>query len=284
MDHSIGYFETLKDLLDKSQMREEFFWSDIRKTGFKQLDKDLGGLRPGELVVIASEQDWLLPGLFLQMIDNVAIKEQRPVLHIRIGKDVRSLVGSWYKRTEADKGWHEDRNNIGEPDSHKLSEYAEAPIYVLDAHGYSFQNISHAINACAKSVNPIGLIVIDGLKHLNVWAGLPDISLEARWADISQELKSLAITYQCPVLVDEHVNAHEKDGTRVEVATLRNLSHGAAIATSADHVLILEAVDGMVSGEPADLYSAYSHNGMSCRWMPLRYEYERDRWVEVAES
>lgn len=284
MDQSIGYFESLKDLLNKSRIREEFFWADIRKTGFKQLDKDLGGFRPGELVVIASENDRLLPSLFLQMIETVAITEQRPVLHIRIGKDVRSLVGSWLKRTEADKGWHEDRNNIGETDSHKLSEYAEAPVYVLDAHGYSFQNVSHAINACAKSVNPIGLIVIDGLTHLNVWSGLPDISLEARWADISRELKALALTYQCPVLVDEHVNAYEKDGSRVEGAALRNLAHGGAISTSADHVLILEGVDGVVSGEPADLYSVYSHNGMLCRWMPLRYEHERDRWVEVAGS
>lgn len=283
MDSSLGYFESIGDLLNNSPHREERFWSDIRMTGFQELDKSLGGFRAGELVVVGSQFDWLIPGIFLQMIETVAITEQRPVLHIRVGRNLRTLVGSWLKRTGADPEWRESCKNAAQPDSEKVSELSGAPLYVLDAHGYSCQNLFNAIDSCAKSIKPLGMIVIDGLEHLNIWTGIPETSLPARWADVSYELKFLASRHQCPVIVDSRINSCEPDGTKIEMPKLQHFPHGSAIASSADHVLVLEAVNGVMTGEPASLYSAYSHTGLECHWMQLRYEHDSDRWVEVIE-
>lgn len=284
MDISLGYFESIGSLLEKSQLREERFWSDLRKTGYKHLDKTLGGFRPGELVVIGSQYNWLLPNLFLQMIETVAITEKLPVLHIRIGQDLRNLVGSWFKRTGANPAWRDSNQNSIEIDAGKTSELREAPIYVLDSHGFSLQFLENAIDSCAKGFKELGLIVIDGLEHLDIWSGIPDISLPARWAHVSSELASLALRHQCPVVVDSRVNSVEVDGSKVVLPTLRNFPHGSAIAASADHVMVLEAVDGVMSGEPSELYSVYSHNGILCSGMQLNFAYETGRWLEVLEA
>jgi replicative DNA helicase len=284
MDSSLGYFESIGDLLTNSQHREEQFWSDLRKTGYIHLDKTLGGFRPGELVVIGSQYNWLLPNLFLQMIETVAITEKRPVLYIRIGQNLRNLVGSWFKRTEANPAWRDSNRNSFEFDAGKTSEIRDAPIYVLDAHGFSLQFLQNAIDSCAKSFKELGLIVIDGLEHLDIWSGISDISVPARWAHVSSELASLASRHQCPVVVDSSVNSIEADGSKVVLPTIRHFPNGSAIAASADHVLVLEAVDGVMSGEPAELYSVYSHNGILCSGMQLNFAYETGRWLEVLEA
>ena len=60
---AFGNFERLGDSLMMSSAAEEKLWSNLRSTGYSSLDQQLGGLRPGELVVIASQFDWMLPAL-----------------------------------------------------------------------------------------------------------------------------------------------------------------------------------------------------------------------------
>lgn len=278
----LGYFESLGDALKMSTSRERRFWADVRKTGYQQLDEGIGGLRPNELYIFASQHDWLLPGLFLQLIENVAIREGRPVLHIRIGADLRSLVGSWLKRTGSDPAWCKDRHNLDEINQELVAEHINAPIYVFDAHGYSCEKIMAAIESCAKSIKAIGLIVIDGIDRLDIWTRISGNSIAERWASVSSELKNLALTHQCPVVVDSRIKRIEPDGTVIELPGIGDLPHGSAIATSADYVFVLEAVAGVFGGEPSDLYPVYSRTGLFCRRIPFRYEYDRCRWVEIA--
>lgn len=277
---SFGNFERLGNLLMMSSAAEEKFWSNLRSTGYSSLDQQLGGLRPSELVVIASQFDWMLPALNLQMIETVAIKEQRPVLHIRVGHDIRASVGSWLKRKQAYPTWFKNKRNDQVPNLDQMAEILQAPIYMLDAHGYSMNSLAASIDSFAKGSEPLGLIVIEGIDRLDVWRDLPDISLAARWAVVSSELKSIAIQYDCPVVVNSAMQMYGHDGIQIEPALLRHLVHDGALASAADLVLVLESSNDVNLGVPVDLYSVYSRHDLWCR-IQLRYEHETDRWLEV---
>lgn len=281
MEQRYGYVERLGDLLMKYPQSEKQFWSDLRPTGYSGLDEQLGGWRPGELTILASQHDWILPELNLQMIEAVAIKEMRPVLFIQVGTSIRHVVGTWLNRTQAYPWWRRTQNNEADLDESKLHDVAEAPIFLLDAHGYCINKLTQRIDAFAQADEGMGLIVIDGIDRLDIWEGMPDASLAARWASVSGALKSIAMRHRCPVIVNSGMQIYEKDETPIETALLRHLPHEGALAIAADQVLVLGTSDNMVSGEPVDLYSVYSRHQLLCS-VQLRFDHKTGRWDEVA--
>lgn len=276
----LGNFERLSDLLAKSETVEAKFWSDLRPTGYTALDHQIGGLRAQELTVIASQQDWLLPDLILQMVETIASTDPRPVLHILVNTSRRSLIGMWCQRTEATCYWRTARFNDQVIDHEKLLNLKGSSIYCLDVQGCTMKYIINAIEAFAKNHKELALIYIQGIERIDVWNGFADASPAARWATVSSELKSIAFRHDCPVVIDCSIPFYESDETPIDLPTNRHLPHEGALACSADLVLMLEANQGVCQGEPADLYSIYSRHQLICR-TELRYDHIKQRWSEA---
>lgn len=55
MTRLLGNFEKFSDLVAKSDMEEAKFWSELRPMGYLELDRQIGGLRSSELIVLASQ-------------------------------------------------------------------------------------------------------------------------------------------------------------------------------------------------------------------------------------
>lgn len=104
----------------------------------------------------------------LQMIEKIAVKEHRTVLHILVGTSKRCTVGLWCQRTELTHWWSTARLNETQIEQDKLAAINEAPIYYLDAHGYVLSQLVNSVDAFAKGSNQLGLIYIQGTNRLNI--------------------------------------------------------------------------------------------------------------------
>ena len=284
MAYMFGNFERLGDLLMRYSVAEERLWSNLRSTGYDSLDEQIGGLRPGELVVLASKYDWMLPAFNLQMIEAVAIRDQNPVLHIRVGHDIRLTVGSWLMRKQLDFAWHQSKCNNQAPDLERMEEIIKAPIYMLDAHGYSMRDLSRSINSFSEGSEQFGLIVVEGIDRLATLRDLPNTPQAARYAFVLSELKDLAKNHACPVVTNCNLQQvfQERDATRVRM-DFEQLVHDGALASAADLVLVLETTDCIALGKPVDLHSVYSRHDFLPR-IHLRYDYKTDRWLELVAN
>lgn len=280
----------LGDLLENFTEDEARFLSDFRTTGYTAIDT-CGGLRSGDLILVASCCDFHYPDFSLQLIESVAIKERFSVLHIRVGKDVLSLVCTWLCRTQAYEWCLPFRRNDGVSDATKHTVQSEAPIYVLDAHGYTFEELELSVNTFAKynkSGNPLGLIVIDSIEELNIWGTPSEASKAARWANISSNLKFMAEAHRCPVVANVWLPYLDEEGSVISSPGLRHLPNDGALACSADVVWAFNTSQADQSwadkNVPTYVYTIYDRRRLYPGHLKLRYEGSTCRWIEVEQD
>lgn len=277
-----GFFDRLGDVLREHENAETMFWAELRPTGYAKLDESIGGFRSGELIVVTGQPGSFLEELNLQFIESVAVTLNLPVAHALAGKSVRSLAGAWMFRHQSCRYRGSWSRNRDKPDLTKLQAIIDSPIYVRDFTGLDLYQLTGNLQSLAKGFERMGLIVIDGIKYINRWHGSSEELPEARWADVSFELKALAKATNCPVIVTSWLYPRKDDRPVIEVPTMRNLPHEGALACSADLVLALDCPQHNVSGEPALLNVVYSRHGLYGS-VELQFE-SQTRWLEYCPS
>ncbi len=86
MEQRFGIFERLDNVMKRTAIIEMLFWESTIPSGLNGFDTKVGGFRPGELVVLASEEGWLRPKLTQVFIESCAIRHNLPVVVVRLGK------------------------------------------------------------------------------------------------------------------------------------------------------------------------------------------------------
>jgi replicative DNA helicase len=209
-------------------------------TGFATLDRITGGMRPGDLVLLAARPSMGKTAMAVQVAVDVAGRGH-PVLFFSLempGKDVAGRA-LWAR---AGVNSHQARRGL--LDEAGLAALADAvavasplPIRVDDTPGLPVAVLAGRARAYRAERGRLGLVIVDYLQLLK---GAPrrDGNRVAEVTEISQALKTLARDLECPVLALSQLNRAVEHRADAQPG-LSDLRDSGSLEQDADQVVML---------------------------------------------
>src|ERR1017187_10350788 len=196
----------LRDLLGQSLDHLEVLFSRGEAitglaTGYTDLDEQLAGLQPSNLIVVGSRPAMGKTSFALGMVANAGIKLKKPVLLFSLEMShmelTQRLLCSEAKvdatRMRTGKLHDADWTKIG----NAISRMSEAPIFIDDNPNLTVMDI-RARARRLKSREGLGLVVVDYLQLMTGRHGAENRQVEV--SEISRGLKILARELEVPVV------------------------------------------------------------------------------------
>ncbi len=211
-------------------------------TGFYDLDDKLSGLQKGQLYIVAGRPSMGKTSLAMSMIENVALKEQKPVLFFSLEMAAQQIAQQMlcsHARVES----HALRTGkVTEEDFQKLvlaaGVFHEAKILIDDSADLSALEL-RTRSRRMKAKEDVQLVVVDYLQKMHARQGnrAPE-SRQLEIAMISSNLKSMAKELDLPVVALAQLN-RAPEGREDRKPMLSDLRESGAIEQDADAVLML---------------------------------------------
>jgi len=207
-------------------------------TGFTELDKKISGLQPSALIIVAARPAMGKTSFAINIAQNVAIKERKPVLIFSLEMSKEELVN---RIISSEAKIESEKIRSGEITDAELNKFieimpylAEAPIYIDDTASITVTEL----RAKAKRVQQekgLGLVVVD---YLQLMHGKKSESRQAEVTDISRNLKILAKDLQVPVIAVSQLS-RSAESRADNKPMLSDLRESGAIEQDADIVMFL---------------------------------------------
>jgi replicative DNA helicase len=228
--------ENLKELEDTSRKPGEI---QGISTGFKELDKLLLGMKPGQLIVLAARPAMGKTSLACNIAVNACLHAHLPVALFSLemlGKELSMRLLSSQakvdsKRIQQKNFMDTDLRNIGRA----VKELSTLPIFINDAADSNLLDIQSQCRKI-KSESGLGLIVIDYLQLMSSHVKVQ--SREQEISNISRGLKNMAKELECPVIALSQLNrsVESRPNKRPNSSDLRE---SGAIEQDADIVMFV---------------------------------------------
>ncbi len=207
-------------------------------TGFTELDRMISGLQPSALVIVAARPAMGKTSFAINIAQNVAIKEKKPVLIFSLEMSKEELVN---RIISSEAKIESEKIRSGEITDSDLNKFIEimphlsgAPIYIDDTASITVTEL-RAKAKQLKQKSDLGLIVVD---YLQLMHGKKSESRQAEVTDISRNLKILAKDLQVPVIAVSQLSRSAE--TRADnKPMLSDLRESGAIEQDADIVMFL---------------------------------------------
>jgi replicative DNA helicase len=210
-------------------------------TGFTDVDGILGGLQPGNLIVIAARPGMGKTSLALNFAHNIAVDGKAPVAVFSLEMSAQEL-GDRMMCSQARVSSHKLRTPklLGDADVSKLvaaaEKLSEAELFIDDSAGLNMFELRAKARRLVSHTPRLSLIIVD---YLQLMVG--DRRAENRQqevANISRSLKQLARELSLPVIAVSQLNrAPETRGSgRPQLSDLRE---SGAIEQDADVVMFI---------------------------------------------
>jgi replicative DNA helicase len=264
--------EQTLDLLDK--MKASSSGVTGLSTGYVDLDMQLTGLHPGELIILAARPGIGKTSLAMNIAMHAALKEDKAVaiFSLEMPADqllMRLLASSARVDMKKLRG-----GRLTQHDEEKFQEMAgalyNAPIYIDDSGGLSPFDLRAKARRLKQKDPRLSLIVIDYLQLMHQKGKVESRQLEV--SEISRSLKQLAKELEVPVIALSQLNrkVEERKGGKPMLSDLRE---SGSIEQDADVVLFIHREDqdeGAADGEeaarsrtviPVELIVAKQRNG-----------------------
>ncbi len=254
--------ERLSDLLRKEivriEMQAEGKGVSGIPTGYYDLDEKLGGLQPGEMIILAARPSMGKTALSLNLAEQVAFggrtpwsprdegAEHAPVGFFSLEMSREALVQrllSARSGIDAHKIRTGDLGGVGmssmqawERINEAAAELYEAPLYIDDSPGLTILQLRAKARRMAER-HDLKLIVIDYLQLLTA-PGAARESRQVEVSTISRQIKALARELKVPVLCLAQLNrgAEQRERNRPRMSDLRE---SGSIEQDADVVMLL---------------------------------------------
>jgi replicative DNA helicase len=211
-------------------------------TGFTELDKLTSGLQPANLIIVAGRPSMGKTAFCLNVAENVAIKEKKPVVFFSLEMseqeiglrllcsqariNVRNVREGFLSR----KSWPAITN--------VASQIAAAPLYFDFATSPSILDIRASARRWAHELkqkgNPLALIVIDYIQLLKGGGAVE--SRQQEISEISRSVKGMARELNVPVIALSQLNRRPEDRGREGRPQLSDLRESGALEQDADVV------------------------------------------------
>ncbi len=229
---------TLQEIVDISKGKKE---RNAVRTGFPLLDRALGGLRPGTLVIVAARPAMGKSAFVINIATNTAINYGTPVAFFslemsktEIGNRIlssKSSVSTFALQNAEIKT--DDWENI----SAAMTLLSPAPFYIDDRSGI---NTIEMMAKCRqlKNENKLGLIIVDYLQLMNSTGRGSSGNRQQEISEISRSLKIMAKELDVPVIALSQLSrgAEFREDRRPLLADLRD---SGAIEQDADMVMFI---------------------------------------------
>lgn len=207
-------------------------------TGFKDLDNTLAGLQKSNLVILAARPGVGKTSLALNIAQDVAVNQKRPVGFFSLEMSKEELVDRLLIAQADIDAWKLKTGKLSEEDFTKLSnamgELAEAPLYIDDTPALSILEMRTKARRLQVEYG-VDLIIVDYLqlaRSRNLENRVQEIS------EVSMGLKNLAREIKVPVLALSQLSrAIEQRGTKKP--QLSDLRESGGIEQDADVVMFL---------------------------------------------
>lgn len=213
-------------------------------TGYRDLDKKLGGMQKSDLLILAARPSMGKTSLALDIARHVAVVERIPVgiFSLEMSKDqlvdrllcAQAGVDLWKMRTGklSDAPGHDDFPRIGQA----MGVLSEAPLYIDDSPMTNVMEIRTKARRLQME-HGLGLIVLDYLQLMEGRGGHSDNRVQ-EIAEISRALKGLARELNIPVLAMSQLS-RAVEAQNVPIPKLAHLRESGSIEQDADVVMFI---------------------------------------------
>lgn len=241
---------TTRELIDTvlTELRERCEGGDKAAqgiaTGFEDLDRMTGGLRPGNMIVVAARPSMGKTSLMMNIVENVCVDSGIPSMVFSCEMPAKDLV----QRLIFARAKYHDRTNRGEkPDKGDLQRIQRAAIEINAAKLFIDDQPSITINELRAKArrkmreSGLGLIAIDYLQLMRSTSKQARDSREREVAEISAGIKGLAKELKIPIIILAQINrdAEKRTGKALGVPRMSDLRESGAIEQDADVVGLL---------------------------------------------
>lgn len=218
-------------------------------TGYERLDLMTGGLKPGEMFVIAARPSMGKTSFMMNLVEHIAIDQGKPsmVFSCEMSQDQlvqRLLYGrSRFDASLLNRG---HRPTVGELSRFKsaVNDIRNAPLIIDDTAGITISQL-RAKARRAKREKGIQLIAIDYLQLMKSTSKQAQGSREREIAEISAGIKGLAKELHIPIIILAQLNRgpETRSGKNVGVPRMSDLRESGSIEQDADLVGLLYRKD-----------------------------------------
>jgi replicative DNA helicase len=223
-------------------------------TGFTEMDSLLAGLQKSNLVILAARPGVGKTSLAINIAQNLAVNEKRPVGMFSLEMSKEELVDRMLTAQADIDAWKLKTGKLNEEDFAKLSnamgELAEAPFYIDDTPALSILEMRTKARRLQVEYG-IDLLIIDYLqlaRSRNLENRVQEVS------EISQGFKNLARELKIPVLALSQLS-RSVESRGVKRPQLSDLRESGSIEQDADVVMFLwrEEDDDPAPGKPLNV-------------------------------
>ncbi|MBU1215703.1 MAG: replicative DNA helicase [Gammaproteobacteria bacterium] len=293
--HRVG-FQSINPLLTKVLEKVETIMTQDSRTsnglesGFKDLDEMTTGFQPADLIIIAARPSMGKTSLAMNIAENVAIDQKKPVaifsmempgeqLAMRILASI-GKVNQQKLRTATldDDDWCRM--------THALSKLHDAPIFIDETPALSATDLRSRARRLHREQGGLGLVVIDYLQLMSGSHGKQSDNRANEVAEISRSLKALAKELNVPVIALSQLNRslEKREDKRPVMSDLRE---SGGIEQDADLILFIyreEVYDKntMEKGK-AEIIISKQRNG-PIGIFPLTFRSEYTRFENYAKA
>lgn len=218
-------------------------------TGYQDIDDTTGGLKPGEMFVIAARPSVGKTSLMMNIVEHVALNQSVSTLVFSLEMPRLSVVSRMtYSRAKLSMALLNSGRGATKSDLIRFQQSAidvkNAPLWIDDRSGLTIQEIRSKARRLARRTN-IGLIAIDYLQLVRSRTKQASNSREREVGEVSAGIKELAKELGVPILVLAQLNrdAEKRTGKARGIPRMSDLRESGTIEQDADIVGLLHRAD-----------------------------------------
>jgi len=229
---------TMKDIEEIASSRESVIGVP---SGFVDLDKKIGGFRPGQFIVVAARPAMGKTSFALNIAFNAAVNFDKKVGIFSLEMDAEEIImrmissASEVPMENILKGYGMDEKKIL-----RISQVAEVlsekDIYIDDMGSNTMMEIRAKSRRLQAEIKGLDLLIIDYLQLMSVKRNKENRQQEI--AEISRSLKILAKELGIPIIALSQLN-RAVENRNVPIPQLADLRESGAIEQDADIVLFI---------------------------------------------
>ncbi|MFE0764176.1 replicative DNA helicase [Streptomyces smyrnaeus] len=257
-------------------------------TGFTDLDALTGGLRSGQLVVIASRPAMGSTCLATGLLRSAAVRNGLPAAMFTRDASVNE-IGMRLLSAEARVALHHMRaGTLQDEDwvrlARRIPDLTDAPIYLQDDANATFTEL-RAHCRRLHAVRDVQLIVIDTIQMLD-HGTKPLGSRYEEVSEVARRLKLLALELRIPIVAVSTLNRNPelRDDKKPQLNDLRD---SGALEDVADLVILIHREDAYDRQSPrageADLIVSKHNNGPTAT-ITVAFQGHYSRFVDMAQT
>lgn len=244
------------DAIEKLFHKQERFLGVA--TGFMDFDHMTSGLQPGNFVIIAARPSMGKTTLVLNMAQNIAIDQERPVAIFSLEMPAEDVVMRMLSAESRIDFGRLRTGNFTEDHWRPLTEAAsrlsEAPILINDNRGLTVQSLRAEGRRLKGEYGDLALIIVDYLQLLRGTGRYNQREQEI--SEISRSLKVLAWELNVPIIACSQLS-REVERRPDKEPQLSDLRESGAIEQDADLVAFLYREDYYEKEDAGDRVEAY---------------------------